>query len=157
MLSCDVMPWSQWGDVDQISASQGWGSQGECCCHHSQCQNHQMARVAWFWSMDIPRDTEMNDWMTEYKVFSSAEAIQLTIYPKSTGYIGCMPKLQWIAGKRRRNYWWPSLNGLQISLITKLSNGSSYWCSVNRRETEDWDAMQLANKSYMPGFGTIAG
>lgn len=30
-------------------------------------RDHRNASLAWFWTMDIPRDTEMNDWMSECK------------------------------------------------------------------------------------------
>ena len=30
-------------------------------------RNHRSNKLAWFWSMDIPGDTEMNDWMSECK------------------------------------------------------------------------------------------
>ena len=30
---------------------------------------HQNENLAWFWSMDIPRDTQVDDWMSEYRDF----------------------------------------------------------------------------------------
>lgn len=29
--------------------------------------NHHSNKLAWFWSMDIPGDTKMNNWMSECK------------------------------------------------------------------------------------------
>jgi hypothetical protein len=32
-------------------------------------RNHRSNTLAWFWSMDIPRDTDMNDWMSECECY----------------------------------------------------------------------------------------
>ena len=52
--------------------------------------NHHTNNLAWFWSMDIPGDTKMNDWMSGCKlhVFMTSFNQHYT-YQQSTRYIGC--------------------------------------------------------------------
>ena len=34
-------------------------------------RGHRDDTLAWFWTMDVPWDTEVNDWMSECKPFIS--------------------------------------------------------------------------------------
>ena len=33
-------------------------------------RGHRDDTLAWFWTMDVPRDTEVNDWMCECKMIA---------------------------------------------------------------------------------------
>ena len=67
--------------------------------------NHHTNNLAWFWSMDIPGDTKMNDWMSEYRLHILVTSFnQYYTYQQSTRYIDCVQKPQWISGKRRQSY-----------------------------------------------------
>ena len=50
--------------------------------------------LPWFWTIDIPEDAKVNDWMSEYK-FSSVLNDKLKILIvmlKFSGFNGCMPR-----------------------------------------------------------------
>jgi hypothetical protein len=54
-------------------------------------QGQQNKSLAWFWTINVPENTETNDWMLEC-MFSPHLASLLTTSPKFSGFNGYVPK-----------------------------------------------------------------
>ncbi|KAL4068118.1 hypothetical protein J3A83DRAFT_4096815, partial [Scleroderma citrinum] len=63
---------------------------------HRHCHEH----LTWFWTMNIPKDTNKNDWMSEC-MYMIIPSWRCTDSMKFTKFIGCGQSLQGTDGKRR--------------------------------------------------------
>ncbi|KAI6153826.1 hypothetical protein BKA82DRAFT_4011938 [Pisolithus tinctorius] len=65
--------------------------------------DHQGSQLPWFWSIDMPRDTESNTWMSECRSLIYHSRQQDLLLCKFTGFIGFEPKRYKIAGQKNKN------------------------------------------------------
>lgn len=60
-------------------------------------RDHRNASLAWFWTMDIPRDTETNDWMSECTCRTMSDRVT-NIYQQLKVY-----RVNWLRAKATRD------------------------------------------------------
>ncbi|KIN93854.1 hypothetical protein M404DRAFT_35666 [Pisolithus tinctorius Marx 270] len=65
--------------------------------------DHRGSQLPWFWSIDMPRDTESNTWMSECRSLIYRSRQRDLLLCKFTGFIGFEPKRYKIAGQKNKN------------------------------------------------------